>query len=296
MTTSKRQRQKAGRQARLEAARRAQLRAKRNRTIRNVVGGVALLVVVAFLFATLGGGNSKKSVNAGDTTTSIGASSTESTTPGQVVPFAYGTGACAAADGTSPRTLTFALAPQLCIDPTQKYVAVFHTSEGDVTVDLDTTTTPGTTNNFVTLAQYHFYDTTQLFRTDTSIGVIQGGSPSTNTANDPGPGYTIPDEGGAFDFTGSGTGPFTYEAGDLVMARGQGANSGSAQFFFGVDDNVKGLDSQGTYVKFGHVSAGMDVLQAILALNVDDPSSGLGGHPSRTVTISSVEIQVSPAS
>src|SRR4051812_2334556 len=103
MTTSKRQRQKAGRQARLEAARAAQQRAKRNRTIRNVVGLIAGLVVVALLFATFGSKDDK-------TVAADGSSTTVSTptTVGAPAAFTYGTGACPAADGSSPQTLTFA--------------------------------------------------------------------------------------------------------------------------------------------------------------------------------------------
>ena len=115
--------------------------------------------------------------------------------------FTYGTGACPAADGSSPRTITFADAPPCASTPTKTYTAVFETTEGTVRVALDTTTTPGTANNFVVLSRYHFYDGTTIFRTDPSIGIIQGGSPS-NTASDPGPGYDLLDEG--FDFAAIG--------------------------------------------------------------------------------------------
>ena len=83
-----------------------------------------------------------------------------------------------------------------------------------------TTRTPGTTNNFIQLAGYDYYNGTKLFRTDTSIGIIQGGAAKTNSASDPGPGYTISDEGGKF----------TYQPGQLVMARTSGPNSAGSQF------------------------------------------------------------------
>ena len=70
--------------------------------------------------------------------------------------------------------------------------------------------------------RYRYYDGSRIFRTDTSIDIIQGGGPTTNSPSDPGPGYTIPDEGKGFK----------YAAGDLVMARSQGPNSASAQYFF----------------------------------------------------------------
>ena len=40
-----------------------------------------------------------------------------------------------------------------------------------------------------------------MFRTDTSIDIIQGGSPHTQDTSDPGPGYTIKDEGTGFKYT-----------------------------------------------------------------------------------------------
>ena len=83
-------------------------------------------------------------------------------------------------------------------------------------MQLDTTRTPGTVNNFVTLSRWKYYDGSSIFRTDTSIDIIQGGG-KTNTDS---PGYTIPDEGGTFTWSDTGgKGPFTYQAGDLVMAR-----------------------------------------------------------------------------
>ncbi len=78
MSTSKRQRQKAGRQARLEAARAAQARAKRNRTIRNIAIAAVLLVGGAFLFSTLGGGD--EDVQTSDTTVTTGPGETTSST------------------------------------------------------------------------------------------------------------------------------------------------------------------------------------------------------------------------
>jgi cyclophilin family peptidyl-prolyl cis-trans isomerase len=216
------------------------------------------------------------------------------TSSGPPAAFAYGTGACPNADGSSPKTIDFTAAPQLCIDPAKTYEATFDTTAGTVKVKLDTTTTPGTTNNFVVLARYHYYDATTIFRTADSIGIIQGGSPHDNTSADKGPGYDLPDEG--FDFASlpganagqpSG-GPYKYVAGDLVMARSGKPNGGSAQFFFGATDAVSALDGQGVYVKFGSTTEGLDVLKKIL------DSGGTGeGAPNPAVTINTVTISES---
>jgi peptidyl-prolyl cis-trans isomerase B (cyclophilin B) len=206
--------------------------------------------------------------------------------------FAYGTTPCPPAEGAAEPTLSFDDSFEQCIDPAKTYTATFATSEGDVVVELDTSATPGTTNNFVSLARSGYYDGTELFRTDPSIGIIQGGSPHSNDPSDEGPGYSLPDEGGVFTFTpdGQGTGPFTYAPGQLIMARSGGPDGAGAQFFFSVDENVTALDSQGTYVTFGNVVEGLDVLQTIMGLHQDDPTSQLGGGPSRPVTIEKVTI------
>ena len=80
------------------------------------------------------------------------------------------------------------------------------------------------------------------------------------------------------------------------MARSAGPNSSGAQFFFGATDAVSGLDSQGTYIRFGHVTEGLDVLQAILGLHQDtDPAQPGEGAPNPPVTVDQVVIEVLPA-
>jgi cyclophilin family peptidyl-prolyl cis-trans isomerase len=274
MGTAKRERQKQGRQARIEAARVQGRRSQRKKTVRNFVI-VLVVIVAAIFFFSRDSGSNKASTS----------------TTAQRAAFTYGSSPCPAADGSSSKTIDFTDAPQLCIDPNRVYTATFNTTEGNVTVTLDTKTTPGTTNNFVVLARYHYFDGTTLFRTEPSIGIIQGGSPHTNSAADPGPGYDLRDEG--FDYATLSTdptsgqpvgGPYKYAPGDLVMARAPKPNGASAQFFFGVDQNVSNLDKAGVYVKFGTASTGLEVLQKILGLH--DGS----GAPSRTVTINTVTI------
>jgi cyclophilin family peptidyl-prolyl cis-trans isomerase len=279
--SEKRERQRQGRQARLAAEQAAQQRRQRFRTARNF--GIIIVVIIIALFVLSRYNSDDKQATS---TSSSGAPSTTPTT-GSAAPaaFTYGTGACPNLDGSSPRTIDFTQAPQQCIDPTKTYTATFDTTAGKVVVKLDTTTTPGTANNFVVLARYHYYDNTRLFRTAQSIGIIQGGSPHDNTASDQGPGYNLPDEG--FDYAAiNGTGgPYKYALGDLIMARTPAPNGASAQFFFGASDNVQNLNSQGVYVKFGSATEGVDVLQKILASAPQDESP-----PNPPVTINTVTI------
>ena len=195
-----------------------------------------------------------------------------------------GAGACPPADGSGPQVLGFDGPPPMCLDPSRQYTAVFDTTAGEMRIALDMANTPVTANNFAVLAQHRYYDETLLFRTDPSIGIIQGGAPHTNSPSDPGPGYTIPDEGAGF----------TYEPGQLVMARTAAPDSASAQFFIAVNENTARLNSQGTYVVFGQMDdASLAVAEAILASHVDQPDNPLGGGPEPPVFVNSVTIEES---
>ena len=271
--------------------------ARKRRSNRNrfVAGGLIVALVVG-LIALLINHSTGGTKSASSTSTTVAQVPTAAAvTGGQSV---TGATPCPKADGTSPRTSHFAQAPPLCIDPTKHYTATFDTSQGTIVVALDTTTTPNTTNNFVVLSLYHYYDGSSFDRIDQSLNIIQGGSPSTQTIADPGPGYTIKDEPAAkftTDSSGNLHGPFTYAPGDLVMARGGAANSASAQYFFVTGPNAaSGLNSQGTYVVFGQVTTGLSILQNIEknmfeACPSTDPSC-LGGVPSQVVLVRSIKI------
>jgi len=184
-------------------------------------------------------------------------------------------------DEGAERTTSFSEAPPDCLEPGAGYKATFTTTEGDVVVTLDPELSPTAVNNFVVLSRYGYYDDTALFRTDPSIGIIQGGAPTTNSPTDPGPGYTIPDEPRSY----------TYEPGQLVMARSAGPDSTGAQFFFAADENVQLLDSQGSYTVVGQTdAAGLEVLQQILGLHVQGADPILGGGPSEEVIVDQVTI------
>lgn len=260
MGTAKRERKKANR----ELARQARDRSRRMSVLRRrglIAGiGVPLVVLALFGLARLQDGGDDATPVA--TTTTLAGGAVTGDTP------------CPAATGEE-RVSTFEKAPPMCIDEDRTYVARFVTTEGEMTVELDASERPVTVNNFVVLARYGYYDGTTLFRTNTDIDIIQGGGLS----NTDGPGYTIPDEGDGF----------TYERGQLIMARSSAPDSGSAQFFFATGPKVSALDAQGTYVPFGRVTEGLDVLDRIMALHVG-AGGGAEGAPSRTVTVRSVVI------
>lgn len=288
MGTTKRERQKQMRAARLEAAHAAQRRYERRRKAVTALVVVAVVAVLAlgarWLFSGNDGddGSGDETADATDTTdlTTSPAAQPEPPGPGATI---EGETPCPPAEGAE-RTTTFAQAPPVCIDPAKTYTATFVTNRGDIPVTLTPGLTPGAVNNFVVLARYGYYDGTAIFRTDPSIGIVQGGAPTTNTPGDPGPGYTIPDEGDSF----------TYQPGQLVMARSEGPNSTGAQYFFVVNQNAAALDAQGNYIVIGQADeAGLAVLQQVLDLHVDDPTSQLGGGPLEEVIVEDVIIEES---
>ena len=69
------------------------------------------------------------------------------------------------------------------------------------------------------------------------------------------------------------------------MARTQAPNSAGGQWFFTVNDAAAALDAQGTYVVFGQVTEGLDVLEDVLALAGSD-----GDTPTEDVVLETVEI------
>jgi len=249
--TEKRDRQRANRQLKYQQqAKEVQRKRLTKRFVLGAVAVVGLLAVVLFL-AWLG--------NRGDDDDSA-----------PTTGFEYGTGECPPADVTEP-VKTFDDAPQQCIDPEKSYTATFVTDRGDIEVELDTTNSPGTVNNFVTLARYGYYDATTIFRTNTSIDIIQGGGQT----NEDTPGYDIPDEGTGYE----------YPPGVLAMARTAAPNSAGGQWFFTTGPNSASLADTGTYVVFGTVTAGSDIAAEINALAGPD-----GDTPTETVNVETVEI------
>lgn len=285
MGTDKRERKKANRAAKLAAEEAAAARARRIRTIRNVVTAGVLLVAVMLLMSVLSGcssGGDDEVATGDEPTTTAPADETEGDADETTAPDEEPIPCETAPDGV--RVIDFDEQPPFELDESATYLLTFETSEGDVVVELDTERTPNTTANFLALVEHCYFDGTSIFRTELPSGVIQGGSPRTQDNSDPGPGYTIADEGGTF--TSDDYGP-----GTLAMARTAEPNSASSQFFFLASEAGRYLGDPdalgpgaGTYVKFGQVTEGLDVLEAIVEL---DDGTGTS-TPSRPVTIERV--------
>jgi len=249
--TDKRQRQRDARLARqreLEQARKR--KALRNRII---AGGVIAVVVVAvFVLANQGGSKKKKPPTASSTTVPSTATTTTPAAPAGAK--LTGDTPCPKADGSSPRTVSFAKPPPMCVDPARTYTATIETDAGTMKATLDVKGAPKTANNFVVLADYHFFDGLTFHRVIPGF-VLQGGDPEGTGAG--GPGYKFADE-----LPKAGQ----YKVGSLAMAN-SGADTNGSQFFVIVGPKGEALPPQ--YSLFGQVTEGVDVAKKIEADGTD---------------------------
>jgi cyclophilin family peptidyl-prolyl cis-trans isomerase len=262
-------------------------RAKTFATVAALGGLLPIVLIAAITFLGSSADNTFSSVGTAIDVDDVGppltlappsGSATISGTPPTTVAFgAPSEPLCPPADGSAAPTHAFTGPFAGCLADADHW-AVMRTTKGTIVVDLDEDEVPGAVEAFVSLARYHYYDGTALFRTDPSIDIIQGGSPHTQDNRDPGPGFAVEDEpADGFDANAT-SGPFRYQAGQLVLARSAGPDSSGGQFFFTTGPRAASLDSQGTYIVLGEVTEGLDVLEAIIALHVED-GSGLGGRP-----------------
>ena len=177
---------------------------------------------------------------------------------------------CPNPDGSSPKTQKFDGQPPMCIDVTKRYTAEMKTSMGDLTIALDAAAAPLTTNNFVFLSRYHYYDGIIFHRIINGF-VCQGGDPTgTGTG---GPGYRFADELPK---------PGRYEIGSVAMANA-GPNTNGSQFF--LISGRQGAQLPPQYSLFGKIVKGLDVLEAMQSVK-----TGRGDRPVDDVVIESVTI------
>jgi cyclophilin family peptidyl-prolyl cis-trans isomerase len=143
--------------------------------------------------------------------------------------------------------------------------ATITTSMGPIEVELFDAEAPATVANFTKLAGDGFYDDLTFHRVIPDF-MVQAGCPEGTGRG--GPGYTFEDE---FN-------EHRVVRGALAMANA-GPNTNGSQFFIVTADACPWLD--GRHTVFGQVTSGMDVVDAISAVERDRSD-----RPSTPVTMS----------
>lgn len=161
---------------------------------------------------------------------------------------------------------------------------ILHTSMGPITIELFENEAPASTANFLEYAKSGHYDGTIFHRVIENF-MIQGGGFDTEFAQ----------KSTREPITNEADNGLSNKRGTLAMARTGMPHSATAQFFINVTDNTA-LDHRGTqsgrtwgYAVFGQVTEGMDVVDAIRAVETESR----GPHadvPVEPIVIERVEI------
>ena len=146
---------------------------------------------------------------------------------------------------------------------------------GTISLELDADTAPISVTNFINLANEGFYDGLTFHRIISGF-MIQGGDPNGNGTG--GSEKTIKGE-----FSANGVeNDISHVRGVISMARANDPDSGSSQFFIVHEDSTF-LDGQ--YAAFGHVTDGMDVVDAICeAVPVQDNNGTVAATDQPVIT------------
>ncbi len=124
---------------------------------------------------------------------------------------------------------------------------------GTIKAELDADAAPYTVTNFIELVEKGFYDGLTFHRVVKDF-VVQGGDPQGDGYGNSG--ETIPGE-----FATNGIeNPLSHTRGAISMARSDGNNTASCQFFIMHKDETA-LD--GYFAAFGYVTEGMEIIDQI---------------------------------
>lgn len=147
---------------------------------------------------------------------------------------------------------------------------------GSIVLELYPKLAPETVCNFASLARSGFYDGKLLHRVVGGV-LIQGGSSD-------GLGYAGADYKIKGEFQNNGfANPIKHERGTISMARVSGLNDSASSQFFILMQSAEWLD--GEYAAFGRVTEGMDVVDEIGKVEVNDDDKPLYDVVIESVTI-----------
>jgi cyclophilin family peptidyl-prolyl cis-trans isomerase len=161
-----------------------------------------------------------------------------------------GAATCKEVEQPEPREETLPK-PKMTTKKGEKVTAVVETNCGTFDIELATTEAPTIANSFAYLAEEGFYDELTFHRIVPEF-VIQGGDPSGTGSG--GPGYQVVE---------APPKNLKYTLGTVAMAKTAEAPSGAAGSQFYVVSGPQGETLPPEYALAGHVTEGLDVVEAI---------------------------------
>lgn len=291
--TTKRERQKANRAARLERERKAAQRRRRLQLLRRGTIIAAIVIGGGVLFSVFFGDDepavtttaAAPTTEAPPTTDPVDTSAPGTSTPPATAPaiptsyseFREQPTACGAEAPPPVTEMAFAEPEDQGFGPDDIVTATISTSCGDIVVELATADSPATVNSFAFLARQGYFDGSASHRVVPGF-VVQAGDPTATGTG--GPGYVVPDE-----FPEEG---FVYDRGVVAMAN-SGAGTTGSQFF--VVTATTGLGPQ--FSVLGQVIEGIEVADRISEVPRGPSRQGELSVPLATVYIDAVTIDAS---
>ena len=228
---------------------------------RSPLAFVALLGALLALALMSGCGSSSKTATTAPTTATTTASN----------------GPCQKVAAPAPKGPQHLRAPSLTLDPSKTWTATVTTNCGQFAIKLDVARAPKTSASFVYLAKQGFYNDLTFHRIAQGF-VIQGGDPQGDGSG--GPGYSVVEKPPA---------SLHYVHGVVAMAKtATDPDGASGSQFFIVTAADAGLPPQ--YALLGKVVQGLNVVDAIGQLPLQQGSNPTDGPPAQPVVIQSVVV------
>jgi peptidyl-prolyl cis-trans isomerase B (cyclophilin B) len=285
--TNKQRREAARRHLERQLQRRVETdvkRKKRNLIVTIIASVVVVVVIVVVMVAIIHDDKKSKTAAAAGPTTTATVSDTPtdsapaSTSSSAAAPVPQTAGPCGYSQTATTVTKSVGYPPDPSPTPTTNRVMSITTNKGALTMDLDASLAPCTVQSIAYLVGQGLYDNTSCFRLVTSgIFVLQCGDPSNNGTG--GPGYQVKDENlDKVDYSAVGT---------VAMAN-SGPGTDGSQFFIIYKDSSTSLGKD--YTEIGKISAGMDIVQQVVAGGSDDANGTGDGKPKVTLTFTKVTV------
>lgn len=204
---------------------------------------------------------------------------------GKTPPATNGHNAKKPAQSSAATVMHWSSPPAMTINLNDTYQAVVHTTAGAFTIQLFAHQDPTAVNNFVFLANQHFYDGNKFFRVLKSF-VVQTGDPYNNGSG--GPGYTWNAELPV---------PYAYQPGIVAMAVSEGnPNTNGSQFFICTGAESEQLNQKPIYTELGRVVKGWSTILKISNGAVTaNPLTNEPSYPIHPYSITSISIEATPS-